>query len=112
MNVPIYNTVRYNSRQTASWSGRVILEMNSGHKNKKICFYPKFLLSFLWISCVVEKKLRSALNKLNATNLIPTCRLDRVLYATQMGDCSAVHKQSLHHGAILLQAMELSLSKS
>ena len=45
--VPIYNTVGDISRQRTTWSGRVVLEMDSGHKNENISLYPKSIRTIL-----------------------------------------------------------------
>ena len=45
------------SRQRASWSGRVISEMDSGHKDKKTGFYPKSLRLFIRILFVGDESL-------------------------------------------------------
>ena len=44
------------AEQCFTRSGRAgsTLEMDSGHKNKKICLYRKSLRSFLRILCVVD----------------------------------------------------------
>ena len=49
--------------QRPSWSGRVILKMDSGHKTKKIVFYLKSLRLFLRILCI-ENELYFAPDKL------------------------------------------------
>ena len=55
---PSNNTVRYISRQRASIVGSAMagstLQLDSGHKNKKIGSYPKCLRPFLRILCDVS----------------------------------------------------------
>ena len=52
-------TVRDRSCQRALWSGRAgsTLEMDSGHKNKRIGIHPKSLQPFLSILCVVDNSI-------------------------------------------------------